>query len=110
MSSGEITPAETDLVASVDVARQEAIGLPASAVTSVRFGVAQTAALPPYDFTGDGLSVAFTLGVAPASAAKIASVNVGVAQTPSAWSLSGTILTSAAALPNAAPIEIKVGP
>jgi len=67
-----------------------------------------SAAYTPYNFTGDGSTVAFTLGSDPASENNTQVYIDGVYQQKDGYSVSGTVLTFSVAPPNLSTIEVMV--
>ena len=67
-----------------------------------------SAAWSVYDFTGDGSTVAFTLGSNPATENNTQVYIDGVYQQKNGYSVSGTVLTFSVAPPNLSTIEVMV--
>jgi hypothetical protein len=80
-------------------------GAPEASTLSVLY---DSAAWTPYNFTGDGSTVAFTLGSTPNSENNTQVYIDGVYQQKNGYNVSGTVLTFSVAPPNLSTIEVMV--
>jgi hypothetical protein len=80
-------------------------GAPEASTLSVLY---DSAAWTPYNFTGDGSTVAFTLGSTPNSENNTQVYIDGVYQQKDGYSVSGAVLTFSVAPPNLSTIEVMV--
>jgi hypothetical protein len=80
-------------------------GAPEASTLSVLY---DSAAWTPYNFTGDGSTVAFTLGSTPNSENNTQVYIDGVYQQKDGYTVSGAVLTFSVAPPNLSTIEVMV--
>ena len=80
-------------------------GAPEASTLSVLY---DSAAYTPYNFTGNGSTVAFTLGSTPNSENNTQVYIDGVYQQKDGYNVSGTVLTFSVAPPNLSTIEVMV--
>ena len=80
-------------------------GAPEASTLSVLY---DSAAYTPYNFTGDGSTVAFTLGSTPNSENNTQVYIDGVYQQKDGYNVSGAVLTFSVAPPNLSTIEVMV--